>query len=106
MLSACALPFLTNFALGGSVMGARKKYDVKYPNLYAVPGVHKHADEFNRVQRGHQSMMETMPNVIVMTLTAGLKFPKITSLFAEGPFAGFCPGWAVYCSCDEHAHRE
>ena len=75
-------------------MGARKKYDVKYPNLYAVPGVHKHADEFNRVQRGHQSMMETMPNVIVMTLTAGLKFPKI----AAGCCAAYCVGNYFYQS--------
>ena len=35
-------------------MKARKDFDVKYPNLYATPGLHKHADAFNSVQRGHQ----------------------------------------------------
>ena len=33
------------------VMKARKQFDVKYPNLYAVPGHHKNADAFNGIQR-------------------------------------------------------
>ena len=45
---------LLNVFVSGGVMAARKKLDVKYPNLYATPGFHKHADEFNSIQRGHQ----------------------------------------------------
>ena len=41
-------------------MTARKQYMIRYPNLYATPGYHKNADEFNRVQRGHMNMLETI----------------------------------------------
>merc|ERR1712093_769466 len=56
-------------------MKARKTLKVPYPNLYAVPGVHEKADEFNRVQRGHQNMFETLSSMIAMTLVGGLKYP-------------------------------
>ena len=54
------IPGMTIYGIyaGGPVMKARKKFDVKYPNLYAVPGVHKNADAFNAVQRGHQNFLE------------------------------------------------
>ena len=67
--------FLVTMMMGGAVMAARKKFNVGYPNLYAVPGYHKNADEFNRVQRGHQNMFETLSSVITMTLLGGLKHP-------------------------------
>ena len=67
--------FLVTTMMGGAVMAARKKFNVGYPNLYAVPGYHKNADEFNRVQRGHQNMFETLSSVITMTLLGGLKHP-------------------------------
>jgi MAPEG family len=47
----------------------------QYPNLYAVPGYHKEADAFNRVQRGHQNMLETLPLILGMGLIGGLKYP-------------------------------
>jgi len=56
-------------------MKARKKYNVPYPNCYAVPGYHKNADEFNRVQRSHQNYMEGLDQYIAMTLLGGLKHP-------------------------------
>ena len=48
----CWIPgmMLYGFIAMGPVMRARKAFDVQYPNLYGVPGVHKHADEFNAVQ--------------------------------------------------------
>lgn len=58
ILTCGVLPLFTNIYLGGPVMKARKALDVPYPNLYAVPGVHKNADEFNRIQRGHQNYFE------------------------------------------------
>ena len=51
VLAHTVLPFLTSTFMGGRVMTARKLYDVPLPNLYGVPGVHKQADAFNRVQR-------------------------------------------------------
>ena len=67
--------FVANILLSGNVMKARKQYNVAYPNLYAVPGFHKEADAFNRVQRGHQHMMEVWPSFCIMNLIGGLKYP-------------------------------
>ncbi|KOO21818.1 microsomal glutathione s-transferase [Chrysochromulina tobinii] len=62
---------------------ARKKNDVQYPNLYATPGYHKEADAFNRVQRGHQNMFESLSSMQTMSLLGGLKHPKVAAV-------GFC----------------
>jgi glutathione S-transferase len=66
--------------LGGMVMDARKKFDVKIPNLYATPGFHKQADDFNRVQRGHQSMFETLSSFTALALLGGIKHPITTAV--------------------------
>mmetsp|Transcript_25386 Transcript_25386/g.46693 ORF Transcript_25386/g.46693 Transcript_25386/m.46693 type:complete len:125 (-) Transcript_25386:1254-1628(-) len=78
--------------LGGYVMKARKKYDVQYPNLYAVPKHHKNADEFNRVQRGHQNFLEGNDSYAIMTLLGGLKHP----LVCAGGSVCFCVGSILY----------
>jgi len=75
VLSVGVGTFLVTTMMGGPVMEARKRFNVLYPNLYAVPGYHKNADEFNRVQRGHQNMFESLSCVMVMTLLGGLKHP-------------------------------
>lgn len=62
-----------NGFMGGNVVKARKNLDVPLPNLYATPGVHKHAEEFNRIQRGHQSILEMITSVTAMALVGGLK---------------------------------
>jgi len=61
-------------------MKARESCDVQYPNLYATPGFHKKADEFNRVQRGHQSFFEMAPSAAVMGLIGGLKHPIVCTV--------------------------
>ena len=60
VLGAVVVPFVANMIIGGPVMAARKSMNVPYPNLYATPGVHDKADAFNRIQRGHQNMFETV----------------------------------------------
>ena len=75
ILGAGVAPFIVSTLLSGQVMKARKEFDVKYPNLYAVPGLHKKADEFNRVQRGHQNFLENVGTYQVLTLLGGLKYP-------------------------------
>ena len=35
LLSATVVPFVTSTVMGGKVMGARKLYNVQYPNLCA-----------------------------------------------------------------------
>ncbi len=74
------------------VMMARKKFNVQYPNLYATPGFHKNADAFNRVQRGHQNMYESLTTVTVLTLTGGLSYP----LLSTASFATFLLGSHLY----------
>jgi len=92
ILSNVVLPFITNFVMGGTVMAARKEFKVAYPNLYATPGFHKQADEFNRVQRGHQSMIESLTNYTAAALFAGLQHPITTAIC--GVF--YCLGNVLY----------
>lgn len=33
LFTSTVVPFMTNMILGGKVMGARKQYDIQYPNL-------------------------------------------------------------------------
>mmetsp|Transcript_25321 Transcript_25321/g.53489 ORF Transcript_25321/g.53489 Transcript_25321/m.53489 type:complete len:153 (+) Transcript_25321:89-547(+) len=92
VLGAGVAPVITSMYLSGFVMEARKKFDVKYPNLYAVPKYHEKADEFNRVQRGHQNYLENATSYSIMTLLGGLKHPitcAVGSVF-------FCVGSVLY----------
>jgi hypothetical protein len=50
--------------------------------MYATPGVHKEADAFNRVQRGHQNMFETLSTFSLMALIGGLKYPIACSVYS------------------------
>ncbi|KAI2500149.1 hypothetical protein MHU86_14355 [Fragilaria crotonensis] len=92
LMTCVAGPFVTYTLMGGSVMAARKKYNVEYPNLYATPGFHKDADAFNRVQRGHQNMLEGLWFFIPAALVGGLKHPIAVAV--EGVF--FCIGSYLY----------
>ena len=74
---------LCNIVLSAPVSMGRKRLNVPYPNLYAVPGVHKHADEFNRIQRSHQNYMEMLDSYIAMTLLGGLKYPVACAVGCE-----------------------
>ncbi|KAL7580473.1 hypothetical protein ACA910_004487 [Epithemia clementina (nom. ined.)] len=82
--------FVVSFAMGGAVMAAREKYNVQYPNLYATPGYHKEADNFNRVQRGHQNMLEMISTYSLLALIGGLRNPIVCSissvLYLSGSF--------------------
>ena len=48
------------------------------------------ADEFNRVQRGHQNMFESINSVTFMSLVAGLDYPRAAGacgvLYAIGSY--------------------
>jgi len=60
------------------VMGARKKFNVKYPDLYATTENckdEKARNNFNCVQRAHQNSLENQPIFLALLLTAGLKHP-------------------------------
>lgn len=76
-LSCGVLPAVTNFFIGAKVIMARKKYKIPLPNLYATPGFHDKADEFNRVQRGHQHILENISDFRAVSFIGGLAHPII-----------------------------
>eukprot|EP00814_Leptocylindrus_danicus_P018204 CAMPEP_0116025564 /NCGR_PEP_ID=MMETSP0321-20121206/13146_1 /TAXON_ID=163516 /ORGANISM="Leptocylindrus danicus var. danicus, Strain B650" /LENGTH=152 /DNA_ID=CAMNT_0003497827 /DNA_START=39 /DNA_END=494 /DNA_ORIENTATION=- len=88
ILTCVVAPAVTSIIMGGVVMKARKAMNVPYPNLYATPGHHDKADAFNRVQRGHQSLFESISDFRSMALIGGLKHPLVCSasglLFSVG----------------------
>jgi glutathione S-transferase len=79
VLGCCVLPFVASTYMGGMVIKSRDSCGVEYPNLYATPGFHKKADDFNRCQRGHQSMFEFLTSFTASGLLGGLKHPKIAA---------------------------
>ena len=83
---------ITSFYMGHVVMDAREKYNVQLPNLYAVPGFHKNADEFNRIQRGHQNFVEGLVGFVAMSLIGGLKYPIANAIGS----VLFCVGSVLY----------
>mmetsp|Transcript_32501 Transcript_32501/g.45073 ORF Transcript_32501/g.45073 Transcript_32501/m.45073 type:complete len:145 (-) Transcript_32501:139-573(-) len=60
---------------GISVGMARKKYGVKYPNMYADKKENKDADAFNCVQRAHQNSLENYPQFLMLLFLAGMRYP-------------------------------
>lgn len=92
VLGSGIAPFITNMILSSLVMSARKQHNVQYPNLYAVPGFHKTADEFNRIQRGHQNYLENTDQYIIMTLLGGLKHPIACAIGT----VTYCAGCYLY----------
>ena len=57
---------------------ARKKYNVKYPDLYAPHG-HANKKEFDCCQRAHQNTLESFPAVAALAVVDGLIFPVTTA---------------------------
>lgn len=80
LLGVGILPFFTSGYMGSVVMDARKRLNVQYPNLYAVPGFHKEAEEFNRIQRAHQNYLEGLDMYIVSALIGGLQHPIVCAI--------------------------
>ena len=60
------------------VIAARKKYKIKYPNLYA-PENHEHKKEFDCTQRAHQNTLELYPMLLFSTFIVGLTYPMYAS---------------------------
>ena len=92
--------FFANQYLVVGVMQARKKYGIKYPNLYAPPG-HKNEEAFNCAQRAHQNTVESMPLFLVELVLVGLFYPLFAAscggLWSVGEGAGEEPAAAARC---------
>ncbi|KAM8976525.1 glutathione S-transferase 3, mitochondrial-like [Pelodytes ibericus] len=61
--------------LGVNVGKARKKYGVKYPQMYSDK-----ENVFNCIQRAHQNTLEVYPPWLIFQLIAGLAFPLSASV--------------------------
>ena len=72
-------------------MQARKKYGIKYPNLYAPPG-HKNEEAFNCAQRAHQNTVEGQAMFLIELVIVGLFYP----LFAATCGALYSVGRILY----------
>ncbi|KAL6959715.1 glutathione transferase [Sarracenia purpurea var. burkii] len=66
-----------NIWMAFQVGGARKKYKVFYPILYALESENKDAKLFNCVQRGHQNSLEMMPTFLALMVLGGIRHPLI-----------------------------
>ncbi|KAE8624546.1 hypothetical protein XENTR_v10005982 [Xenopus tropicalis] len=77
--------------LSMKVMGARKKYGVKYPEMYSKDQM------FNCVQRAHQNTMEVYPVWVIFQLIAGLAFPLAAAVLgAIWVTSRFSYAWGYY----------
>lgn len=61
--------FNVNSYLAGCVVRAKAKFNVKNPDLYAHKSEHKHAVDFNVIQRGHQNFLEQLPQTSLSIAT-------------------------------------
>lgn len=83
LASPCGLPWPRRALLTPprtlQVGRARKRLGVKYPTMY-LPEDHKHAKEFNCIQRAHQNTLENYTQFLGLLLFAGLKYPTLAAL--------------------------
>ncbi|KAK9846254.1 hypothetical protein WJX81_000105 [Elliptochloris bilobata] len=79
--------FVHHFFMSFAVGAARKKYNVKYPAMYADKGT-PNADKFNCVQRAHQNSLENFPQFLILLITAGLRFPVTAAIAGVVYIAG------------------
>ena len=84
--SSLACASITTVLVPGNDHAAAK------PNPSPRQGVHDKADEFNRVQRGHQNMLESISSVIAATAVGGLRYPRVATGFA----LAYCVGNFFY----------
>jgi len=63
-----------NMWMAINVGKARKKHGVQYPLMYSPDN-----NEFNCVQRAHQNTLEGYPTFLLLLMTGGLQYPKISA---------------------------
>lgn len=76
---------LTLTWMGLRVGGTRKKFQIKYPTMYACVGEGNIKDEkalaeYNCTQRGHQNTLEGTPTFLTLLFLASLSFPTFAAM--------------------------
>eukprot|EP00047_Mylnosiga_fluctuans_P003958 m.231952 g.231952 ORF g.231952 m.231952 type:complete len:149 (-) comp12282_c0_seq1:40-486(-) len=83
VLTATATAFVFTW-MGFRVGGARKKYGVQYPKLYAdasdCGGKQQDINTFNCIQRAHQNSLENLPQFLALLVFGGANYPAIAAL--------------------------
>ncbi|XP_020374270.1 microsomal glutathione S-transferase 3b isoform X1 [Rhincodon typus] len=83
--------------LGMKVGLARKKYKVKYPDMYSDKD-----PLFNCIQRAHQSTVEIYPQWLIFQLIAGVVYPISASLLGIiWVTSRFTYAWGYYSGVPE-----
>ncbi|XP_054894425.1 microsomal glutathione S-transferase 3b [Poeciliopsis prolifica] len=78
--------------LAAKVIGARKKYRVKYPTMYS-----DNEHMFNCIQRAHQNTLELYPQWLVFQTITALMYPlTATVLGAIWVTSRFFYAWGYY----------
>ncbi|XP_053560785.1 microsomal glutathione S-transferase 3 [Bombina bombina] len=78
--------------LGINVGKARKKYGVKYPQMYSDK-----EQIFNCIQRAHQNTLEVYPAWLIFQLIAGIAFPLSAAVLgAIWVTSRFSYAWGYY----------
>lgn len=79
------------------VNGARVRYNVPWPTLYAEAS-HPHATAYNCVQRAHQHVLEQTPMLLTLLVIASFEFPLTagvsSALFSASKVLGNVFGYA------------
>lgn len=78
VLLALGSTWFANFYLAINVIRARKKYGVKYPDLYA-DNTNKNAKAFNCVQRAHQNTLEVWAPISILVALNGFVMPQVSA---------------------------
>ena len=66
---------IMNIYLSLGVLKGRKKYDVKYPDMYSDKD-----PVFNCIQRAHQNTLEVIPLVLVLIILVGIALPCYSAI--------------------------
>ncbi|XP_029475302.1 microsomal glutathione S-transferase 3-like isoform X1 [Rhinatrema bivittatum] len=91
ILSICYSHVLL-FYLSLKVFASRKKYNVKYPQMYSEKEV-----VFNCIQRAHQNTLEVFPAWVILQLISGFAYPLTASVLgAIWVTSRFSYAWGYY----------